>query len=63
MDEREPIKTKFEWDDLNDPELVWPCDYCGALDNWPVCDDGATSSACNHCWVSVVQYCLNHDTD
>ena len=32
MDEREPIKTKFEWDDLADPDLVWPCDHCGALD-------------------------------
>ena len=45
---REPIKTKFTWGDLNNPELVNPCDHCGALEWWDVCDDGATSSACNH---------------
>ena len=36
----EPIKTKFEWDDLEDPNLVWPCDYCEATDLWSTCDDG-----------------------
>lgn len=59
----EPIKTKFEWDDLNDPELVWPCDHCGALEWWPVCDDGATSSACNHCAFNIIDYCRNHNVE
>jgi len=63
MDEREPIKTKFEWDDLADPDLVWPCDHCGALDWWPVCNDGATSSACNHCAFAIMNYARTHNMD
>lgn len=59
----EPIKTKFEWNDLADPDLVWPCDHCGALDLWPVCDDGATSSACNHCAFNIIDYCRNHNVE
>lgn len=52
---REPIKTKFTWDDFEDPELVNPCDHCGALDGWwPTCDDGATCSACNHCAFNIL---------
>ncbi len=63
MDEREPIKTEFKLDDLTDPELVWPCDHCGALDLWPVCDDGATSSACNHCALAIMNYARTHNMD
>jgi hypothetical protein len=59
----EQIKTKFEWDDLVAPDLVWPCDHCGALGKWPVCDDGATSSACNHCAFAIISYLCAHDTD
>ena len=59
----EPIKTKFTWDDLEDPELVNPCEHCGALEWWPTCDDGATSSACNHCWFNILLYCLNHNME
>ena len=50
----EPIKTKFGWDDFKDPKLVCPCDHCGAIEWWPCCDDGATSSACNHCAFNIL---------
>ena len=59
----EPIKTKFEWDNLADPNLVWPCDHCGATEWWPVCDDGATSSACNHCAFAIMNYARTHNMD
>lgn len=59
----EPIKTKFELNDLTDPELVWPCDHCEALGSWPVCNDGATSSACNHCAFAIMSYILTHNID
>lgn len=54
----EPIKTEFTWEDINDPYIVNPCDYCGALNSWPTCDDGATSSACNHCAFNILCYLL-----
>ena len=53
---REPIKTEFTWDDLNDS--FEPCEHCGAILNYPVCDDGATSSACNHCAYNIIAYLL-----
>ena len=28
----ESIKTEFKLDDLADPNLVWPCDHCGAME-------------------------------
>ena len=57
----EPIKTKFEKNDFLDPELICPCDHCEALDWWPPCDDGATSSACNHCSFAIMSYLLTHN--
>ena len=53
--------VEFEWDDLADPQLVWPCDHCRAIEWWPVCDDGATSSACNHCAFAIMDYARNHN--
>ena len=50
----ESIKTKITWDDFKDPKLVCPCEHCGALDWWPTCDDGAVSSACNHCVFNIL---------
>ena len=51
---REPIKTEFEWNDFNDTNLIYPCDYCEAIGRYPCCDDGATSSACNHCAFNIL---------
>ena len=59
----ESIKTKFEWSDLADPELVWPCDHCGAMEWWPCCDDGATSSACNHCAFNIFSSIMKNTID
>lgn len=50
----EPIKTKFTWDDFNDPKLVCPCDHCMIIERWPRCDDGVASSACNHCAFNIL---------
>lgn len=57
---REPVKTKFTWDDLDDSETFEPCKYCRAEEWWPACDDGATSSACNHCAYNIITYCRTH---
>lgn len=57
----EEIKVKFSWDDLEDKETFSPCKYCNALENFPVCADGATSSACNHCAYNIIDYCRNHN--
>ena len=58
---REKIKESFDWDDRNDKETFCPCKYCEAVDKYPVCDDGATTSACNHCDYNIIQYCLTHN--
>ena len=58
---KEPVKTKFNWDDLEDPDVICPCDNCGWLEEYPTCDDGATSSACNHCMFNIINYCRSHD--
>lgn len=52
--EREKIKTTFTMDDLNSPDTFSPCNECSYLENYPVCDDGATSSACNHCKYNIL---------
>lgn len=57
----EPIKTKFDWSDLEAPTTFIPCDYYQAIDVYPSCDDGATSSACNHCAFNIIDYCRSHD--
>ncbi|MDV3429533.1 MAG: hypothetical protein LIR50_21335 [Bacillota bacterium] len=57
----ESVKMKFEWDDLKDPELVCPCDHCGAIELWPCCDDGATTSACNHCEFNIISYMMKRE--
>ena len=59
----ESVKTKFELNDLADPDLICPCDHCEALDWWPPCDDGATSSACNHCAFAIMSYVLTNNMD
>lgn len=55
------IKRKFSWDDLENS--FNPCDYCGAIEIFPVCEDGATSSACNHCAFNIIDYCRNHNVE
>lgn len=60
---REPIKTKFSWDDREDEDTFSPCNYCKALETAPTCDDGATCSACNHCDYNIILHCLNQNTD
>lgn len=57
----EPTKTKFDWDDLEAPTTFIPCDYCKAIELYPCCDDGATSSACNYCAFNIIDYCRGHD--
>ena len=57
----EHIKTEFTWDDLDNPETFIPCEHCGAIEKYPVCNDGATSSACNHCAFNIIDYCRNHN--
>jgi hypothetical protein len=58
---RESVKDKFTWDDLEDKKTFIPCDYCEAIKIFPACNDGATSSACNHCAFNIIDYCRNHD--
>ena len=58
----EKIKTKFSWSDRENEDTISPCDWCRA-DEWACCDDGATSSACNHCDYNIILYCLNHKED
>lgn len=59
----EKIKTKFSWGDRENEDTISPCDWCKAVDEWVCCDDGATSSACNHCDYNIILYCLSHNTD
>ena len=54
---KEPIKTEFKLIDRENNDTFIPCKYCNALDNFPICDDGATSSACNHCDYSILLHC------
>lgn len=55
---REEVKTNFSWDDREDSKTFIPCDFCHAYDVFPLCDDGATTSACNHCDYNIILYCL-----
>ena len=50
---REPDKKNFTWNDMFDKNVINPCDYCGAVNEFPLCDDGATSSACNRCMYNI----------
>lgn len=50
---REPVKNNFTWNDMFDKNVINPCDYCSAINEFPLCDDGATSSACNHCMYNI----------
>lgn len=59
----EPVKTEFEWNNLTDPDLIWPCDYCEAVKLWPVCNDGDTPSSCNHCALKIMNYMRTHSTN
>lgn len=54
--EKEPVKENFTWDDMFDKNKIIPCDYCDAVNRFPVCDDGATSSACNHCEYNIYRH-------
>ena len=58
---KEPVKIKFNWDDLEDPEVIFLCENCGWLEKYPTCDDGVTCSACNHCMFNIIDYCRSHD--
>lgn len=49
----ESVKEKFTWNDMLDKNVINPCDYCSAINEFPLCDDGATSSACNHCMYNI----------
>lgn len=53
---REPVKTDFIWDDMLSGDNIIPCDYCTAINKFPLCDDGATSSACNHCEYNIYRH-------
>lgn len=57
----EKVKNEFTWDDREDISTFCPCDYCKADRDFPVCDDGATTAACNHCDYNIVLYCLSHN--
>ena len=59
----ENIKTKFNWDDRENKNTFIPCKYYNEDEWFPTCNDGATSSACNHCDYNIVTYCLCHNTD
>ena len=50
----ESVKTKFNWDDMEKDDVFFPCEYCKAIEVFPVCDNGVTSSACNHCAFNIV---------
>lgn len=50
---KKPVKEKFTWNDMFDKNVIIPCDYCSAINEFPLCDDGATSSACNHCMYNI----------
>ena len=58
---KEPVKQDFTWEDLQD--AINPCDWCGAIDVWPLCDDDATSTACNHCAYNIYINCANPDPE
>ena len=60
---REDIINRFNWNDRENEDTFCPCDYCKAIDRFPVCNDGATSSACNHCDYNIVLYCSTHNTN
>lgn len=57
----EKIKNTFDWDDLEKEDTFIPCKYCKAIEIYPVCEDGATSSACNHCAFNIIDYCRTHN--
>ena len=56
----EKVKTKFDWKDREDAEVLIPCEHCKALDESFCCDDGATASACNHCDYNIILHCLKN---
>ena len=58
----EEIKNIFNFDDREKSDTFIPCEYCAAINDYPVCNDGATSSACNHCDYNILLYCLTHNT-
>lgn len=57
----EKVKTKFNWSDREDEGTIIPCEHCEALNDYPACDDGATSSVCNHCDYNIILNCLKKE--
>lgn len=55
-EDREKVKTDFNWDDRE--KSFTPCEYCQAVNDFPCCNDGVTTSACNHCDYNIVVHCL-----
>ena len=53
---KEPVKNTFVWEDMFREDNIIPCDYCNAINSFPTCDDGATSSACNHCEYNIYRH-------
>ena len=53
----EKVKEIFDSTDLDADDLINPCDYCEAVNLFPLCEDRATSSACNHCAYKIILYC------
>jgi hypothetical protein len=53
---REPVKEAFVWEDMFNKDNIIPCDYCTAINEFPLCNDGATSSACNHCEYNIYRH-------
>ena len=53
---REPVKEIFVWEDMLREDNIIPCDYCYAINEFPTCEDAATSSACNHCEYNIYRH-------
>lgn len=52
----ESVKEIFTWEDMFREDNIIPCDYCTAINSFTTCDDGATSSACNHCEYNIYRH-------
>lgn len=59
----EKIKTDFKWEDRKNEDTIIPCNHCEALNDYPTCDDGVTSSACNYCDYNIILNCLKKKDD
>ena len=52
----EIVKEEFVWEDMFNKDNIIPCDYCTAINEFPLCNDGATSSACNRCEYNIYRH-------